>query len=64
MRSSHKILSGTPERMTLLRSPMHKCEEISKWVLQKFYFVIGVNSSGSGECTNVHSFGFCRNSGN
>jgi len=63
MKSSHKILSRKPERTRLLRTPMHRCEEISKWVLQKFRFVIGVNSSGSGECTNVHSFGLYTNSG-
>jgi hypothetical protein len=51
--------SGKPERTRLL---MHRCEEISKWVLQKFRFVIGEDSSGSGECNNVHSFGFYRNS--
>jgi hypothetical protein len=48
----------------LFRTPMHRCEEISNWVLQKFRFVIGVGSSGSGECSKVHSFGFYRNSGN
>jgi len=28
---------------------MHRCEEISNWVLQKFRFVIGVDSPGSGD---------------